>query len=563
MNKLIKEISAIVSQYGVDIVIEERFVNILKDLYPDRDHPEKFEILRTIVSEGVSSEMIATVNANNAKSIVEKHAKVLSAKSGYNQQDISQVLYCLCIGCDCISIDDYKAIVKPNRPKTSPTKPQPANPQPAKQKYKNVPKIACIVLGYLGFFVTPLIMLLHHSGSSLFLILLLTMLVHGLTVLPCAIGLYKSRPNYLYGGLFCGLMLCLAIYMFIGPFNEESELMHFWGIKSDYNSPFELTMMLSVILSLFYLAGSSFGCEIAGKDTSDFWGMIVGGGFEGFKPFGASLSNYRFVIGVLISVLVCVSLYIIIHTAPITFHIFNNSVIELTENRKQKNMDLSFMDFKLGSNIDSCHNIISKSDKYRYSNEDEFFDRIRFSKSDEWSYNSLRVKGLYYSNYIDSVIECCSTLDNFPILIKLYTHKKKVFAIEYLTHQDIGVLLESYRSKYGRYEIFSNMAQEFFNKKRVDYFDYNNRYYWIYNNCLIELSSNSWHSATDCRDIIYLSREFDSLLEKEAHDRLIEEELKEKKQKMIEEQKKQEARKRAEEELKEKEEAHQKAIDEI
>lgn len=558
MNKLIKEISAIVSQYGVDIVIEERFVNILRDLYPDRDHPEKFEILKAIIAEGISSEMIATIKANNAKSLVEKHAKVLSAKYGYKQQDISQVLYCLCLGCDLISIDDYNAIVKPNRPKPSPTKPskpQPVNPQPAKQKYKNVPKIACIVLGYLGFFVTPLIMLLHHSGSSLFLILLLTMLVHGLTVLPCAIGLYKSRPNYLYGGLFCGLMLCLAIYMFIGPLNEESELMHFWGIKSDYNSPFELTMILSVILSFFYLASSSFGCEIAGKDTSDFWGMIVGGGFEGFKPFGASLSNYRFVIGVLISVLVCVSLYIIIHTAPITFHIFNNSVIELTENRKQKNMDLTFMDFKLGSNIDSCHNIISKSYKYQYSNEDEFFDRIRFSKPDKWSYN-LHVKDLYYSAFIDSVIECCSTLDNFPILIKLYTHKKKVFAIEYLTHQNIGVLLESYRSKYGRCEVFPNTSKVYFN-----YDD--RRYYWIYKNCLIELSTNEWHSGTRCQDIIYLSREFDSLLEKEAHDRLIEAELKEKEQKVKEERQKQEARKRAEEELKEKEEAHQKAIEEI
>lgn len=561
MNKLIKEISAIVSQYGVDIVIEERFVNILKDLYPDRDHPEKFDILKAIVDEGFSSEMIATVNANNAKSKVEKYSTILSTKYGYSQQDISKVLFCLCIGCDCISIDDYNAIVTSIR-----TKPSPIKPQPARHKNKHFANVAYIALGYLGFFATPFVMLFFHSGGSLFLTLLLVLLVHGFTVIPCAIGLYKNRPNFLYGGLFCGLMFCLAISLIKGSVGvEDKELMDFLGVGYDYNSPFALTIIFFIVLSLLYLAGTGFGSEIAGLDTSNLYSAAFSGGMiesDDFKPIKYSLTNVKFLIGLFSSLIIGFLFTFLVHTLPISYSFINNSIVEITENRKQQNMDLSFMDFKLGSSIDSCNNIISKSQKYRYSTEDEFFGRIRFIKPNERSY-SLHVKGLYYSDYIDSVIECSSTLDNFPILIKLYTHKTKVFAIEYLTHQNLEILKESYSSKYGRYEIFSNMAQEYFKKKRIDYFNYNDRYYWIYSNCLIELSSNSWHSATECRDIIYLSKEFDSLLEKEAHDRLIEAELKEKKQKMIEEQKKQEARKREEEELKELEDAHQKAIDEI
>ena len=72
MNKLIQEISSIVSQYGTDIVIEERFVNILKDLYPDRDHPEKFEILKAIIAESISADMYTDCDATTAKSFLEK-----------------------------------------------------------------------------------------------------------------------------------------------------------------------------------------------------------------------------------------------------------------------------------------------------------------------------------------------------------------------------------------------------------------------------------------------------------------------------------------------------------
>ena len=555
MNKLIKEISAIVSQYGVDIVIEERFVNILKDLYPDRDHPEKFEILRAIVDEGVSSIMLSSCNAKTAKSVIYTQAKSLSQKYGYDIRDITQILSCLCIGCDCITIDDYNRLF-------TPPKPQPAKPR----KNKQIPNIIYMILGYLGFFVTPFIMLLHHSGSSLFLTLLLVLVIHALTIIPCAIGLYKRRPNFLYGGLFCGLMFCLAICLLKGTLDyEDKELMNFLGIGYDYNSPFGLTICLSVILAFLYLAGTGFGSEIAGLDTTDLYSAVISGGMidsEDFKPIKKSLTNIKFLIGLFSSLIIGVLFSYLVHTLPLSYSFINNSVIEITENRNQKNVELSFMDFKLGSSIDSCISVVSKSPRYYYSSEDQFNYQNSYSESKELSHN-LCVQGFYYSAFIDSVIVIGSELDNSRILIKLYSNKNKVFAIEYLTHQNQGTLKEGYKTKYGRYELFPNMAKDHFFKNRVSYFNYNDRYYWIYKNCLIELSVNEWHGLGRCQDVVYISRQFEPILERDANERIIQEEKQKKEQKIKEERQKQEAKKRAEEELKEKEDAHQKAIDEI
>ena len=564
MNKLIQEISSIVNQYGVDIVTEERFVNILKDLYPDRDHPEKFDILKAIVTDGVSADMLVHCNAKTAETLITDYSDLLSRKYGYDAKDITQVLGCIGIGCKCITIDEYKAASKPKESTPTPQKPQPVKPK-GKKRFAN---FLYLSLGYLGFFVTPFVMLWHHTGGSLFITLLLVLGVHAFTVLPCAIGLYKNRPSFLYGGLFCGLMFCLAACFINVTLGEDRVLLEFWGFGSNDNSPFEFTIIFTFILSLIYFAGTGFGSEISGIDTTDLYSAVISGGTisaDDFKPIKYSLKNSNFLIGLFSSLLLGVLYSYCIHTLPVTCSFVNNSVIEIKENRKQKNVELSFMDFKLGSSIDSCTNIITKSYKYQYSNEDQFFDRIRFSESK--GIPSLCVNGQYYTEFVDSVIECSSVLDNFPILVKLYSNKNKVFAIEYLTHQDIGNLKDSYKSKYGQYEFFTNMAKEFFKQKAVTYFNFNDRYYWIYKNCLIELSANEWHSGEKCQDVVYLSREFDSLLEKEAKKKEAEEKKKEieqkKKNELQQKTEKEAEEKRIEEELKQKEKAHQEAIDDI
>ena len=560
MNKLINEISSIVSQYGVDIVTEERFVNILKDLYPDRDHPEKFDILKAIVTDGVSADMLVHCNAKTAETFITDYSDLLSRKYGYDAKDITQVLGCLGIGCKCITIDEYKAASKPKESIPTPQKPQPVKPK-GQKRFAN---ILYLLLGYFGFFVTPFVMLWHHTGGSLFITLLLVLGVHTVTILPCAIGLYKCRPNFFLGGLFSGIMLCLTVCVFYNSFEYSRDLMDFWGLQSDYNSPFFFTEIFLTAVIVLYVAGAGFGSEIAGIDTSDVWGSIAagsGGSFNDFSAIWKSFSNIRFDLGLLLSLMICFLLYYVVKTIPVTCSFINNSVIELKENRKQQNVELSFMDFKLGSSIDSCSSIISESYKYQYSNEDKFFDRVSYSDSKEIP--SLCVYGQDYSAFVDRVIECSSVLDNFPILIKLYSNKHKVFAIEYLTHQDMVALKESYRSKYGQYEFFVNMAKEYYNKNNVSYYNFNDRYYWIYKNCLIELSANEWHSGAKCQDIIYLSREFDSWLEKKANEREIAEKNKEIERKKKEEEQQRAAKKRAEEELKQKEKAHQEAIDDI
>ena len=53
----------IVAKYGKSVLIEERFVNILADLYPDRDNPAIFRIIKSAIKEGVIKELVSsTVN---------------------------------------------------------------------------------------------------------------------------------------------------------------------------------------------------------------------------------------------------------------------------------------------------------------------------------------------------------------------------------------------------------------------------------------------------------------------------------------------------------------------
>lgn len=506
MNKLIKEISAIVSQYGVDIVTEERFVNILKDLYPDRDHPEKFDFLKAIVEEGISSEMIATINANNAKSKVEKHAKVLSTKYGYNQQDFSQILYCLCIGCDLISIDDYNALKKQNKPKPSPSKPtgkpkptpSPSNPSKPSLKpnirYKDLLGLAIAICGLVSM---PFICFaLLDSGWWPFFALIV-------------LGVFQ----------FAIILVIGSIY---NIYNDDFN-------SSNSTAP-EIEAAYSIVFfcaSIFYISLPFILINKPNVDSpsslSDFLVIILCGanGFMGYLGMSSSLDSYVHHQTDIKSVIKAASLTLLaillsfglVHSKPYIDRYYRSlksysdlkryeNEMKLAESirktREKNSIDLSFMDFNLGDSLTLCSQIINHNHGY----------------SSYKSHERLKLNGLDYSEFVDTVLFAETDWDNEKTWLHLYFHDNELIAIEALNNHSLDSLLSLYSKKYGNPESIPHRMYIYEKDNDIETFGKDNlmNYMWTFSNGIIQLIHDPEVFSLAYSRILYFDRRLENLL---------------------------------------------------
>ena len=141
---LIKATEQIVAKFGKDILTEERFVNILQDLYPDRDNPAVFRIVKSMINDGIVSDLEST-NKVNVSSIVARLGMSLSQKYGYDKNLVEGILYSVAIGYGSITYSDYNALFAPskqNQPKQKSQQQKASNrkqnkPAPCKQPQNN------------------------------------------------------------------------------------------------------------------------------------------------------------------------------------------------------------------------------------------------------------------------------------------------------------------------------------------------------------------------------------------------------------------------------------------
>jgi len=64
MEEVIKTIQHIIQQYGKDVLLEKRFLNIFNDLYPTRMDREKFSLLSDIVKRGYLKQIVKIKKRN-------------------------------------------------------------------------------------------------------------------------------------------------------------------------------------------------------------------------------------------------------------------------------------------------------------------------------------------------------------------------------------------------------------------------------------------------------------------------------------------------------------------
>ena len=104
---LIKATEQIVAKFGNDVLREDRFVNILQDMYPDRDNPAVFRIIKSMINDGYCSDLLSC-NKDNIQDLVSKTTLAFNKKNGYDKKLVENIIYSFAVGCGVISQNDIK-----------------------------------------------------------------------------------------------------------------------------------------------------------------------------------------------------------------------------------------------------------------------------------------------------------------------------------------------------------------------------------------------------------------------------------------------------------------------
>ena len=549
-------IKTIVDQFGKEVLTEERFVNILSDVYPNRDNPAMMGIIRTLVKEGYCSDLLSC-DENSVQVFISKTTLALNKKNGYDKKLVEDILYSLALGSGIVSpkVNTGTAPTKPaqlSKPsRLTPHKPVKLNNQtiikPTTQSSKGNNKLnklnrlftklvninskrawLFLLLGYIGLFTSPFVMMLYESGMwYLFFTLCALIFLHSITIVPCGFFIEKLRPKPLYGGLFCGIIICAIFCLFVGITEYDRELLEFWGMRQSPDVPNFLTMIVLAICVFAYLMYASLGAHIAGIDVSPFFddffdGLVQGlnysGGGRWLKPIGQSLLNIKFMMGIILSVLLFGGFYYSLHQTPIWYgHYVNNKSMEIKESRSTTDISLSFADFRIRTDIDTCIKIIDSSPNYSLVS----IRRKEISTSGYNSGPSLRVNERYYSDFVDSSLIVVTNWDNHEAKLELFSYKKKLIAIELNVEHHIDSLVSLYSMKYGEPEEYYNNEYNKFE------FSTNHRcYLWTFKNGIIQISGIK--NRLSSKEIIYFDRSLEPLLEKKEKEERIKKDAEEK-----------------------------------
>lgn len=390
-----------------------------------------------------------------------------------------------------------------------------------KQKYNGRYAWVLLILGFIGLFLSPFVMLLYQGGRwYLFATLCALYQLHALTFVPCGLILNKLRPHSWYGGIFSGIILCATFCLFWGFANYDRDLLALLGMEFHYDSPNIFTIIFFGISIFVYLISASWGAHIAGIDISPFFeglsdglsqGMNYSGGAGWLIPIGHSIVNAKFMAGVLFSVVLFAGYYFSLHQLPTWYgNYINEKSLELQESRSQIEEPLSFADFELGSSIDSCLAVVDDS-------PNSSLESVKHRKLSSSIYESapfLRVNENDFSAFIDSSLVVKTRWDNNNVELELYSHEGKLVAIELDVEHPMDSLIHIYSMKYGE-------PEEYMNGKNTLLFSYRN-YIWTFKSGIIQIKGkNDDHSS---KQILYFDRCLEPLLmKKEREEHLLKE----------------------------------------
>ena len=91
-KKLVDATVKIITQFGRSIIHEERFVNILSDLYPERDNPAVLRIIKSLIQDNLLKDVL-NANIKNIEHQVATTVGALSKQYGYAPSLVEGILF--------------------------------------------------------------------------------------------------------------------------------------------------------------------------------------------------------------------------------------------------------------------------------------------------------------------------------------------------------------------------------------------------------------------------------------------------------------------------------------
>ncbi len=479
-NGLVKATREIVAQFGKEILAEQKFVNIYLDLYPDRDHPAKFRILRSIISEGVATNL-QSCNENNIVAFANQQAEKLERKYGYDKSKLKNTLYSLAVGADVISDSEFKALFTPKQPAPKPVQihqspsPKPINyvappPEPYSSAGANstLENLMFLLVAFGGVIQGPFVYLKAMTGDwwmfpTLFVVILLNVVgflisYHG--------GLKNAVPNRFISGMYSGLALGAALFIFFGPFFALTDVVKNMIVNCGYEyhvpdlSFFSILLMLIGVLinSIFILIGYSLS-DLENNGIND-------------SALSKCTRDTNFTLGFILSLF----LLLLIGLSGYSFLTNHGKMTPNDEKqtiavRTDSVVSLTFKDFKLGEQFDSCMAKASDIQKYMIESGNDYPSDFR----------NIYILEKNFASFVDSVKIVKTDWGGDPVVVGLFAYNDSLMAIKVQAELSKDDFVSFFSKKYGRPE------KHYKPSRRKSLYGDKDMIKWTFKNAMIEV----------------------------------------------------------------------------
>lgn len=384
-----------------------------------------------------------------------------------------------------------------------------------------------IIIGYIAIFFSPVIYLGLTCGSGWWpLFSSIVVAFVQVVAIFIILGLLsddmisiKEQHSPLAGGLLCGLSICGLLFWLIFPSlvgytHLFENTFYYYGFYRQSESPSIISIVFFLIAVCVYLMLITGSLEVAGLKVDKDWSTIR--------------SCPSFMKGLLFSISFFVLIGFISYMLPVHVRIsysrlvkqqnekidsINKRRMEIKETRSKEVRALSFADFRLGSSIDSCIQVINSSYEYSLLSNDKVKDMQK-------AY-SIAIEDVDYSTVFDSLLYVSYEWDNEPTIIGLYCRQNRLLAIQFQTTHELDSLVSMFTQKYGETEILLPRKDElsdsysYFLYERYDALSFvepidnvANKNMWTFKNSLIYIYNQDYQNCF----VIYFDRSCEDIL---------------------------------------------------
>lgn len=516
MNEILDKIQQLTEQFGAEIIVESRFVNMFNDLYPSRNNPAVSHILKKIVVDGHSDILLKT-NKKKLHAFVNKTASTLCTKYGYEESLVIDLLYYLAIGTNRMSLSEYLLLKKTgtkSKPNTIPPKSiAPSKKSKAPKSNKNIGSsfkfikkhfLDLLILGLwlLVLIITPFIYGAITQSWWPFPSILLVGFVNLMFYIGPSDSFQRNNPDSLFRGAQIAIYICSSVFFLLGPFVCRTEivstLFHHYGIRPNQVTPSIISFILSCFYSAMLLSIIATFDELSllYKKKTDRWR-------KGFI--------YMLIIIVLIGLTFFSYPFIrsFIYKQKIIKK--NEATISLREKRLKNLVSLSFKDFSLGDDIRQYTDTLLHKDYQLVK-----YDTI--TQNNTLLYN-LTINTRDFLPIVQSVATIDTEWDNSKVTACLFSINDTIVAITVKPNLPADSIVNMYVSKYGEAEtpIINYKDIPFLSLpwSYLRYYDKKNHIIdcsWTFSNAEIHLEGNYGLFDQNCK-VTYFDRKCISILD--------------------------------------------------